>query len=72
MNFRVPEDEAWRLSIPNPRAAATEGVDPEKYDAESRLLINVELAREAIDSVGIDVALCLQAKSLRCRHTAVP
>src|SRR5439155_8330595 len=33
-------------------------LDPEKYDAETRLLIDVELAREAIDSVGIDAALC--------------
>ena len=38
-------------------------LDPEKYDAETRLLVNVELAREAIDSVGIDVALCFASQA---------
>src|SRR3954452_21110110 len=33
-------------------------LDPDKYDAATRLLVNVELAREAIESVGIDAALC--------------
>ena len=37
-------------------------LDPEKYDAQTRLLVNVELAREAIDSVGIDVALCFASQ----------
>jgi L-fuconolactonase len=37
-------------------------LDHEKFDAETRLLINVELAREAIDSVGIDVALCFASQ----------
>jgi predicted TIM-barrel fold metal-dependent hydrolase len=37
-------------------------LDPEKYDAETQLLVNVELAREAIDSVGIDVALCFASQ----------
>jgi predicted TIM-barrel fold metal-dependent hydrolase len=37
-------------------------LDPEKYDAETQLLVNVELAREAIDSVGIDAALCFASQ----------
>jgi predicted TIM-barrel fold metal-dependent hydrolase len=37
-------------------------LDPAKYDEETRLLVNVELAREAIDSVGIDVALCFASQ----------
>ena len=37
-------------------------LDPEKYDAQTRLLVNVELAREAIDAVGIDVALCFASQ----------
>lgn len=37
-------------------------LDPDKYDQETQRLINVELAREAIDSVGIDVALCFASQ----------
>jgi predicted TIM-barrel fold metal-dependent hydrolase len=37
-------------------------LDQDKYDAETQLLVNVELAREAIDSVGIDVALCFASQ----------
>jgi predicted TIM-barrel fold metal-dependent hydrolase len=37
-------------------------LDEAKYDQETRLLLNVELAREAIDSVGIDAALCFASQ----------
>ena len=42
-----------QIHEPRPRKP----LDP-KYDEEANLLVNVEIAREAIDCVGIDVALC--------------
>lgn len=47
-----------QIHEPRPRKP----LDPEKYDAEFQLLVNVEIAREAIDSVGVDVALCFASQ----------